>query len=1121
MSSVDLQAVVTGTQESRVEALRQILGYPLKQRDPGGSRFWFLRPGADEDEAEETCPIAVGFYAELDGLTDAEIKQFLTAEEQQREIYGHYTGRIIPNQPVMYLLLPESPLSQLERRAGGEGGRVAMILPTDGKLRQRQIQTFSWSDQDLQARLNRLRQDTLARTNRVKDTALSVIPLVEWVFYKPITTAKELAQKLAEVSRRIERVIPDVYRAEPNDGYLKGLLRSFQKELLPTLKLEPENEKDYSFADIYAQTIAYGLFTARVFSYTIDERRRRDEADPARKETDFNREDAWELLPETNPFLRRLFRDVSKAVGEYDREAATALRSEKSDESPVIADELIDAISEVVSILRAAKMDAILEDFRAKMNREDIVIRFYEDFLAAYKPKMRERRGVYYTPEPVVSYMVRSVDILLKEKFNKPLGLADPEVMILDPACGTGTFLLWIFQLIHQRFQENPDALTEGLEDRSWSGYVKDRLLPRVFGFELLMAPYAIAHLKLGLFLEETGYQFDSGKRLGVYLTNSLEDASRKAETLLEEFVSEEANLAAEIKQKCPISVVIGNPPYSALSANLGEKVRLIVDPYRYVDGERIVEKGALQFEKNLQEDYVKFFALSQSLIKKIDKGVVSLITNNSYIDSITLRGLRDNLLNTFREISILDLHGDADKREVAPDGTPDKNVFDIKQGVSIALMLRDSDHPRGEKGSTQQFDILGARENKYKWLQNNSVKTTSWKTFTTTSPTYFFSPLDDEIAKEYLTWISVKDIFNVNSTGFESGKDEVLTAFKMKEIREKINYFCSADPDTIKTHFAIKDGWGLTVFKNRNSITSDPDYEERFQKFLFAPFDIRYTFYRKDLLKTNSFSAGQHLIFGSNLSLVVMRQVALHGSFSHALAVSMMPNNRAFYSKKGKTSYFPLYLYSSTQNLAMERGEYLGTNYKAGFFNELVDSLKLKSLPKGTGDLRESCGPEDVFYYIYAILYCPTYRLRYVDFLKKDFPRIPKIKDIKLFRKLVSYGKELTEFHLMCSPKLELVKNFFSDSGGGSAVQSSYPTYSTGKVFINNKGDHFYNVSEDVWNFQVGGYQVCYKWLKDRKGRTLSQDDITHYQRIIVALQETIRLMQQIDEAIPGFPLE
>lgn len=683
MPLMDLQAVISGTQESRVEALRQILEYPLKQRDPEGSRFWFLRPGADEDEAEDTCPIAVGFYAELAGLTNEDIKQFLTADEQQREIYGHYTGRIIPNQPVMYLLLPEgdSPAGTLRDRLG----RVAMILPTDGKLRQRQIQTFAWSDEDFQARLNRLRQDTLTRTNRMKDAALSVIPLVEWAFYKPITTAKELAQKLAEVSRRIERVIPDVYRAEPNDGYLRGLLRSFQKELLPTLKLEPENEKDYSFADIYAQTIAYGLFTARVFSYMIDERRRRDEADPARKETDFNREDAWELLPETNPFLRRLFRDVSKAV-EYDRGTA-------SDESPVIADELIDAISEVVSILRAAKMDAILEDFRAKMNREDIVIRFYEDFLAAYKPQMRERRGVYYTPEPVVSYMVRSVDILLKEKFNKPLGLADPEVMILDPACGTGTFLLWIFQLIYQRFQENPDALTEGLEDRlscgdaarTWSGYVKERLLPRIFGFELMMAPYAIAHLKLGLFLEETGYTFDSGKRLGVYLTNTLDEALQKSESLFEEFIAEESDQAAAIKRDKPIMLVVGNPPYSGHSANKNPWIEQLVKDYYKVDGQPLGEKNP----KWLQDDYVKFIRFGQWRIDRTKQGILAFITNHGYLDNPTFRGMRRSLEQSFDHIYVMDLHGNTKKKEVAPDGSKDENVFDIQQGVSICFLLK------------------------------------------------------------------------------------------------------------------------------------------------------------------------------------------------------------------------------------------------------------------------------------------------------------------------------------------------------------------------------------------------------------------------------------------------
>ncbi|MFN5980865.1 MAG: N-6 DNA methylase, partial [Pseudanabaena sp.] len=382
------------------------------------------------------------------------------------------------------------------------------------------------------SRLVRLNQENLVLTNRFKfadaDSDFFSIPSVEWAFYKTAQTAKELAQLLAEVTRRIEQVLPLVYGTEGKDGDLHRLLLSFQRELLPSLKLAAESEKDYSFADIYAQTIAYGLFTARVFSHVRD---------PL---FDFNRRDAWQQLPETNPFLRQLFKDVSE---------------QKPNE---LGDDLIGCIAEVFGILRAAKMDAILSDFREKMNREDIVIRFYEDFLAAYKPKMRERRGVYYTPEPVVSYMVRSVDILIKEKFDKPLGLADPEVMILDPACGTGTFLLWIFKLIYDRFENDGEArslIKQKLGDISWSDYVRDRLLPRVFGFELLMAPYAICHLKLGLFLEESGYRFDSSQRLGVYLTNTLDDAAKKSEMLFQEYIAEESNEAAEIKRDIPVMV--------------------------------------------------------------------------------------------------------------------------------------------------------------------------------------------------------------------------------------------------------------------------------------------------------------------------------------------------------------------------------------------------------------------------------------------------------------------------------------------------------------------------------------------------------------------------------------
>jgi hypothetical protein len=662
----------TVARESRVEELRQKLGYPLKQRDPQGSDFWYLRPGEDASEAEETCPIAVGFYPELnEAIDERELQRLLTSKEWQQRIYGHYLTRNLEHKPVMYLLLPTEEGS----------GQVPLVLPTEGGLRQRNIQTFVWGSAALETRLNRLRQGELP----IASKAVLSIPLVERAFYEPIKTAKELAQLLAGAARQIEQIISKVYKDEERrypvsqgeEGYLHKLLKSFQRELLPTLRLASENEKDYSFADIYAQTIAYALFTARVFSYV------RDRKEGHKKETLFDRETAWQQLPETNPFLRRLFQDVSEQKAED------------------LGDELIGAIADIFTILRAAKMEVILQDFRQKMNREDIVIRFYEDFLAAYKPEMRERRGVYYTPEPVVSYMVRSVDVLLKEKFNKPLGLADPEVMILDPACGTGTFLLQICQRIHDRFtgqeiekQSTPEKKAEAQKvykqlkarfgDLTWTEYVREHLLPRIFGFELLMAPYAIAHLKLGLFLEETGYQFDSGKRLKVYLANTLDEPTDKTEFLFEGFVSEEANQAAEIKRDLPIRVVIGNPPYSVNSANNGDWIKDSVRTSYYPKDE-IKEQNP----KLLLDDYVKFIRFAQWRIEQTQQGILSFITNHGYLDNPTFRGMRRSIEQTFDEIYIMDLHGNSKKKETAPDGSKDENVFDIQQGVAIGLMLK------------------------------------------------------------------------------------------------------------------------------------------------------------------------------------------------------------------------------------------------------------------------------------------------------------------------------------------------------------------------------------------------------------------------------------------------
>ncbi len=1067
---VSLQPLFTSSLESRIEALRILLGYPLKLRDPQGSRFWYVRPGVDAEDAENTCPIAVGFYEELNTGSERELKSFLTDDQQQKEIYGHYTERTIPDRPVMYLLLPES-----------SSGNAAMILPTEGRLRQRQIQIFTLSNEDFQARLNRLRQSELQNTKRLFEGGLATVPLVEWAFYKPIETAKELAQQLAKASREIEERIPEIYNKEDNQGYLHNLLLSFQRELLPTLKLKADNSKDYSFADIYAQTIAYGLFTARVFGYTVAERKQTSEPNQAIQETDFNRQDAWQLLPETNPFLRRLFHDVSLQTPEE------------------LGDELLDSISELISILRAAKMDAILADFRAKMNREDIIIHFYEDFLAAYKPKMREMRGVYYTPEPVVSYMVRSVDILLKEKFNKPLGIADPEVMILDPACGTGTFLLEIFKRIFDRFQESAEALTEGLQEKSWSAYVREHLLPRIFGFELLMAPYAIAHLKLGLYLEEKGYKFESGKRLGVYLTNTLDEAAQKSESLFKEFISEESDQAAVIKRDLKIMVVIGNPPYSGHSANNNPWIAKLLRDYYQIDGKALGERNP----KWLQDDYVKFFRFAQWRINRSARGILAFVTNHSFIDNPTFRGMRYQLLQNFNSLYFYDLHGNIKKREKQSNGLPDENVFDIQQGVSITIGLK------GSEDSTFHLSLYGSREEKYTELNTSDIKSSKWNPVQAISPSYFLTPQNTSLRTEYEKGFKLTELMPVNVLGFQSHRDHFAIDFEETVIRNRIKDLRNLhlEDKEIKRIYNLVDTESWQVENAREQMRKEDNWENTLIVCAYRPFDWRSCYFGTATMDRPRRELLTHVVNHTNLCINTVRQTKMD-SWQHVL-VSDSPTPAVFIEIKDGSNVFPLYLYPDANNLQNSLSE---SQIKANFsekFIEFISSL-LKYEPEA----------KLIFFYIYAILYSPKYRTRYAEFLKTDFPRIPFTSDITLFQKLAEYGEELVALHLMKSSKLDALITEFEEDEGHRILDPGHPKYNDGRVIINKKGDAFIGIPEQVWNFYIGGYQVCQKWLKDRKGRTLSDEDIRHYQRIIVALKETMVLMEKIDEAIPSFPI-
>jgi len=1063
-----LRAVMSGTPEERVEELRKILGCPVKEFDREGSRFWYLRPGESAEEAADTCPIAVGFYAELNEGGNHDIRQLLTSKEQQNEIYGHYTSRFSEQQPVMYLLLPAANLQ----------GRVALVLPTEGGLRQRQIQTFDWSDHEFPARLTRLQQGTL----RIADRLSALIPQVDWVFYPGVKTAEKLAQLMAEVARRIEQAIPSVYEAEKAGGYLHKLFESFKKELLPTLKLQADNEKDYSFADIYAQTVAYGLFTARVFGFLKFKRERKN---PNDLEPDFYRDNAWQFLPETNPFLRKLFEDISQQPPQE------------------LGEDLVSAVSELLSVLRAAEMDAVLSDFEQKIGQEDIIIRFYEDFLKAYKPQMRERRGVYYTPEPVVSYMVRSVDILLKDKFNKPLGLADPEVMILDPACGTGTFLLWICQLIYQRFQELPEALTEGLSDKSWSSYVKERLLPRIFGFELLMAPYAIAHLKLSLFLEETDYQFDKGKRLGVYLTNTLEDTVSKAETLFDEFIAEEANQATDIKRNKQIMVVLGNPPYSYESGNTGEWISGLVRDYYHVDSQPLGERNP----KGLQDDYVKFIRFGQWRIDSSKRGIFAYITNHGFLDNPTFRGMRQQLTNSFDALYLYDLHGNSKKNEKQPDGSADANVFDIQQGVSITLGIK------GVEKSISHCHLYGSRESKYEKLTSSNINSTLWQSLSPQSPFYLLTPQDKELLPEYQQGWRTTEITKLNSTGFVTHRDHFAISFDLSVLQKNIADFrnlCIQDEEIARV-YKLKDTRDWKISKNRKRLATNKEWKEHFKKCLYRPFDLRAYYHHKDVVEFPRSEIMQHLEEGENFGLVCARQQSQTGSWTLVWVTASLTECCAISNKTKEKNYiFPLYLYPNTNNLQqLVLEEQRRPNFSQDFLNAITEKLGYTPTP------------EAIFYYIYAILHSSTYRTRYAEFLKIDFPRVPLTSSDELFRQLATYGEELVALHLMKSPKLDNTITQYCDHRGSQVVDAGHPKYQQGDVIINKKGDRFTGVPENVWNFYVGGYQVCQKWLKDRKGRTLSDEDILHYQRIVVALKETIELMAKIDEAIPEFPIQ
>ncbi|MDC7227531.1 MAG: N-6 DNA methylase [Spirochaetales bacterium] len=889
-----------------------------------------------------------------------------------------------------------------------------------------------------------------------------------------IKSAEKLAKMMAQKARMMEEVLFNAV-SDTEDDYntLHDQLEAFREILIHDL-----DEK--KFADIYAQTIAYGLFAARLHDETLE---------------DFSRQEARELIPRSNPFLRNLFDYVSGA---------------DLDERVVwIVDDLAD-------ILRATDLQSLLKDFGTTTGQTDPFIHFYETFLAEYDSKLRKSRGVYYTPEPVVNFIVRAVDDILKDEFGLSQGLADTskikinvdsqitdkryknrirqmdkevhKVQILDPSTGTGTFLAEVVKQIYSKFKGQ-----EGL----WSSYVEEHLLPRLNGFEILMAPYTMCHLKIEMMLRETGYKpkdVYKQKRLRVFLTNSLEEAHPDTGTLFASWLSNEANEANAVKKETPVMCIIGNPPYSVSSSNKSEWIESLMTEYKRNLNERNINP--------LSDDYIKFIRFSQFFIDKNSEGIIAFISNNSFIDGLIHKQMRKSLLESFSSIYVLDLHGNSNRNEMTVSGGKDENVFDIQQGVSINIFVKHKNQ-KTKTAKVNHIDILGKRSEKYEYLNKSALHNISWTELSPQTPDFFFVPKDFSLKSEFDNFYSLKDIYMNSNVGINTEFDKVVVHDSKDRCAELISDLCELNAEDFITKHSLEEKVIPKVKRAQNDAKKNTP---KIVKFNYRPFDFKYTVYTgvsNGIMGRPRNTIMKHLINDDNIALISMRQFAYSvPDYCYTFISDSIVDNRLFISNKGYCSVFPIYI----ENDNFEKSSNLNPQFIEKF--ELKTNLKYNFQPN---ENPKSFSDIDFFNYEYAILHSTMYRKKYLEFLKIDFPRIPQPKDEENFWKLAELGSQLRNIHLLESPKVNDFITSFPKEGTNIVDK---PQFKDSKVYI-NKEQYFDGVPEIAWNFYIGGYQPAQKWLKDRKGRELSFDDIFHYQKIIVALTETDRLMKEIDKVV------
>ena len=926
-----------------------------------------------------------------------------------------------------------------------------------------------------------------------------------------IKSSKKLASMMAGKARMLQHTLEHAVTSDEEhdeDTKLKGQYKTFKEILIHDLTPK-------GFSDIYSQTLAYGMFAARLHDKTLE---------------DFSRQEAAELIPKSNPFLRNLFQYVS---------------------GNEIDERIVKTVDNLAAVFRATNIDELLHNFGKSTQMQDPIIHFYENFLSEYDPKLRKSRGVWYTPKPVVNFIVRAVDEVLKTDFNLRKGLANTstteiktmvqgndkpvkqivhKVQILDPAAGTGTFLSEVIQFIYDKYGKANQG--------TWSNYVCNELIPRLNGFELLMASYSMAHLKLDMLLQETGYKATNNKRFNIFLTNSLEEDFKTVPNLfMADWLSREAQAANNVKRNTPVMCIIGNPPYSGESSNKNPWIDNLMSDYKKEPGgkEKLKERNS----KWINDDYVKFLRYGQHFIEGDKEGVLAFINPHGFLDNPTFRGMRWNLLKTYDKIFIIDLHGNSKKKEVCPDGSPDVNVFDIQQGVSINIFVKTGAKKKNELGKVYHYDCFGKRDLKHNFLAENGLKSIPFTEIENVKPNYFFVKKDFTAQKQYNKGILIPELFPINSVGVVTARDAFTIKDTKEKVKETITDFVNLEIEEARQKYNLgKDVRDWKVNLAQADLIESKLSVENYCQLLYRPFDKRWTYYTGKSKGFHCMPRGkvmQHFIKGKNTGLVFNKPAQGGSDFFSDVFISKNITDQSIFSAMKRSPFLcPLYLYPDASKDGMFSKEGLSEkgrkpNFDMAIVAEIAKKLKLEFVAEKTDaethggapvQERSTFAPIDILDYIYAVLHSPTYRETYKEFLKIDFPRVPFPKSAKIFWELVALGGELRQIHLLEADIIdEPISSFPIDTGEKILITRKIVSKdweltdeNTGCIWINDE-QYFDNIPLKAWAFYIGGYQPAQKWLKDRTGRELSHGDIEHYHSIIVALSETDKIMGEIDK--------